>query len=120
VAPAGLAAEGVDQRRFVWLADGGEVTTACRREQRLCHRFRRRAMRLARAGKPDRRAPVIELAPRVEVIRLAAAVAEAAVIEEQCGEAGRGEALRRRSRRVPERPCAITTTGVVASVITAG
>jgi hypothetical protein len=66
------------------------------------------------AGGRDRRAPVLELAARLEQVRLAAAVAEAAVVEDEGGDAGGGESLRERAQPVASRsdsPCAMTTTG---------
>ena len=57
-----------------------------------------------RAGEGDRRAPVLELARRVEEVGLAAAVAEAAVIEDERGEPGRREALGERPEPVAPRP----------------
>ena len=57
-----------------------------------------------RAGEADRRAPVLELARGVEEVRLAAAVAEAAMVEEERGDARRGEALGERPEPVAARP----------------
>ena len=57
-----------------------------------------------RAGEGDRRAPVVELAGRVEEVGLAAAVAEAAVVEEERGDAGSGEALGEGPEAVAARP----------------
>jgi hypothetical protein len=54
-------------------------------------------------GAGDRRPPVLELAPRAEEVGLAAAVAEAAVIEEESGDPGRGETFRERPEAVPPR-----------------
>ena len=56
----------------------------------------------------------------LEEVGLAAAVAEAAVVEDQRRDAGGGEALGERpepSRRVPDRPWAITTTGEFRSSV---
>ena len=55
------------------------------------------------ARERDRRAPVVELARGLEQVRLAAAVAEAAVVEHERGEARRGEALGERPEPVAAR-----------------
>jgi hypothetical protein len=59
----------------------------------------------------------------MEEIRLAAAVAEPTVVEEERREASGGKALSKRPEAVaarPESPCAMTTIGMVASSSTAG
>ena len=56
------------------------------------------------AGPGDRRRPVLELAARVEQVRLAAAVAEATVVEDEGREPGGGEALGERAQPVAPRP----------------
>lgn len=57
-----------------------------------------------RAGAGDRRTPVVELSARVEAVGLAAAVAEAAVVEQQRRDPGRGEALGEGAEAVAPRP----------------
>ncbi len=56
-----------------------------------------------RAGEGDRRAPVLELARGLEEVRLAAAVAEAAVVEDERRDAGGREALGERPEPVAAR-----------------
>ena len=56
-----------------------------------------------RAGERDRRVPVLELALRVGQIRLAGAVAEAAIVEHQRRDPGLGEALGERAQPIASR-----------------
>ena len=57
-----------------------------------------------RPGEGDRRPPVLELALRLEQVRLAAAVAEAAVVEDERRDARRREALGEGPEPVAPRP----------------
>src|SRR4051794_14473049 len=56
------------------------------------------------AGKSDRGGPILELPPRIEEIRLPAAVTEPAVVEDERRESLRREALRKAAQAIATRP----------------